>query len=182
MSILFSVLLSACDVLRDELITPALENVVGGLESALDEQENTQEELINDQADDELLENPIVGNWIADRPYGGYFEFTYDEFRWFEAREYLDDNFFWGTYTFSAGAMRHNGELDYGEEGHEIFTIYLTFLGQQLDGITDEIEAPGALTIQRLGSDDSLFVFNHVAGHTFNIDRVLEGNQNETEN
>jgi hypothetical protein len=122
--------------------------------------------------------NPIVGNWIAEEEGAGYFEFTEDEFRWFKSQDDLEDNYVYGTYTYEAGALRHNGDFDYGEEGSEIFTIYKVNLRFVLDGEVfedeDILEREGAFTIQRLDSKDSLFVLNHQTGSRFTINRIEE--------
>ena len=126
----------------------------------------------NSTINDQEVENPIVGNWVSDTRGVGYFEFTEDEFKWFESRDNLTDNYFWGTYTVTPGALKNNGEYDYGEEGSEIFTIHMIFIGQRLDGEVSEEETPGAFTIQRLESKDSLFVLNHRTGARFNLERI----------
>jgi hypothetical protein len=117
-------------------------------------------------------ENPISGNWTSPEEGVGYFEFTDDSFKWFQSQDNLDDNYYYGTYTYVAGALRNNGKYDYGEKGSEIYTLTMNYEGVKIDGEFSETESDGAFTIQRIDSKDSLYILNHRTGGRFVIDRL----------
>ena len=118
--------------------------------------------------------NPILGRWIAEDG-EEYLEFTGNEFRWFRSIDNLADDYHFGTYTYIAGALRHSG-FDYGEMGSEIFTVQMTYLGTRMNGVLHEEESEGIFIIQRMDSEDFLWVVNQRIGlvQRFRIDRVIE--------
>ncbi|MCL2383022.1 MAG: DUF4190 domain-containing protein [Oscillospiraceae bacterium] len=122
----------------------------------------------------EEYRNPIVGNWLAENPDMGYLEFTENEFRWFRSQDDLTDYYFFGRYTYGAGALRHSGH-DYGTPGRELFTLNMTYLEEKMSGTVNEVESLGIFIIERLDSVDSLWVVNQREWTTqrFRIDRVI---------
>lgn len=114
---------------------------------------------------------PIEGNWVGREEGVGYFEFTNTEFKWYQTKDNLDDNYFYRTYTVEEGALRNNGKYDYGEEGKEIFTIKMLYQGAIIDKKDNNQESDGAFTVQRDGSPDKFIVKNHRTNGWFHIER-----------
>ena len=122
--------------------------------------------------EEEIKNNPIIGNWLGDSEDIGYFEFNKDKlFYWYQSQHTKDDNYYKGTYSITPGALRNNGKIDYGTEGHEIYTIMLYYNSQKVDGITRERTDKGMFVVQR-ESETKFSVRNMMTNSFFEIDKV----------
>lgn len=122
--------------------------------------------------EEEIKNNPIIGNWLGDSENIGYFEFNKDKsFYWYQSQYTKDNNYYKGTYSITPGALQNNGNIDYGTEGHEIYTIMLYYNSQKVNGVYKERTDKGMFIVQK-ESETKFNVRNMITNSFFNINKI----------
>lgn len=139
---------------------------------SLNEDENTGNASQVTEEED-VKNNPIIGNWLGDSENIGYFEFNKDKsFYWYQSQYTKDNNYYKGTYSITPGALQNNGKIDYGTEGHEIYTIMLYYDSQKVNGVSKERTDMGMFIVQK-ESETKFNVRNMMTDSFFNINKIL---------
>lgn len=138
---------------------------------SLKEDENTgNTSLVTEE--EEIKNNPIIGNWLGDSEDVGYFEFNKDKsFYWYQSQYTTDNNYYKGTYSITPGALQNNGKIDYGTEGHEIYTIMLYYNSQKVNGVSKERTDMGMFIVQK-ESETKFSVRNMITNSFFDINKI----------
>lgn len=122
--------------------------------------------------EEEIKNNPIIGNWLGDSEDIGYFEFNKDKsFYWYQSQYTKDNNYYKGTYSITPGALQNNGNIDYGTEGHEIYTIMLYYDSQKVNGVSKERTDMGMFIVQK-ESEIKFNVRNMITNSFFDINKI----------
>lgn len=122
--------------------------------------------------EEEIKNNPIIGNWLGDSENIGYFEFNKDKsFYWYQSQYTKDNNYYKGTYSITPGALQNNGNIDYGTEGHEIYTIMLYYNSQKVNGVSKERTDMGMFIVQK-ESETKFNVRNMITNSFFDINKI----------
>ena len=122
--------------------------------------------------EEEIKNNPIIGNWLGDSEDVGYFEFNKDKsFYWYQSQYTTDNNYYKGTYSITPGALQNNGKIDYGTEGHEIYTIMLYYNSQKVNGVSKERTDMGMFIVQK-ESETKFNVRNMITNSFFDINKI----------
>ena len=82
-----------------------------------------------------------------------------------------DNNYYKGTYSITPGALQNNGKIDYGTEGHEIYTIMLYYDSQKVNGVSKERTDMGMFIAQK-ESETKFNVRNMMTDSFFNINKI----------
>lgn len=122
--------------------------------------------------EEEIKNNPIIGNWLGNSENIGYFEFNKDKsFYWYQSQYIKDNNYYKGTYSITPGALQNNGKIDYGTEGHEIYTIMLYYNSQKVNGVSKERTDMGMFIVQK-ESETKFNVRNMITNSFFDINKI----------
>lgn len=122
--------------------------------------------------EEEIKNNPIIGKWLGDSEDIGYFEFNKDKsFYWYQSQYTKDNNYYKGTYSITPGALQNNGNIDYGTEGHEIYTIMLYYNSQKVNGVSKERTDMGMFIVQK-ESETKFNVRNMITNSFFDINKI----------
>lgn len=137
----------------------------------LKEDENTGNTSLVSEAE-EIKNNPIIGNWLGNSENIGYFEFNKDKsFYWYQSQYTKDNNYYKGTYSITPGALQNNGKIDYGTEGHKIYTIMLYYNSQKVNGVSKERTDMGMFIVQK-ESETKFNVRNMITNSFFDINKI----------
>ena len=122
--------------------------------------------------EEEIKNNPIIGNWLGDSENIGYFEFNKDKsFYWYQSQYTKDNNYYKGTYSITPGALQNNGNINYGTEGNEIYTIMLYYDSQKVNGVSKERTDMGMFIVQK-ESETKFNVRNMITNSFFDINKI----------
>jgi len=100
----------------------------------------------------------VQGRW--DLGEAGLLEFTDSAFAWYRYATDLDGDAYRGSYSLMPGALTNSGfVLDHGE-GAPIYSVFLHYTHDRIDGSDHDADRWGLFTIEFSGPDE-VFILNH---------------------